>query len=204
MHRQSVSRGFTLVELVIVMIVIAVIAALGTVAVGKIQVSARDQERRTDIQAFAAALENRYRTGNTKSSSPHSATYTAGSYPGENEIFHNIEWFQSQVASEILPGLTRQSITPPGSTPYISLICFTNTTGPCAGNTTTDSMSSTDRETTIRNHIWHLTNGGRETYVYEPITNDNKVCYQNDCSHYNLHYYEEETDSVKTYRSKRQ
>src|ERR1041385_5651051 len=50
-------RGFTIVELLIVIVVIGILAALVIVTYNGIQQKARDTERKTDINAVASHLE---------------------------------------------------------------------------------------------------------------------------------------------------
>lgn len=51
------SRGFTIVELLIVIVVIGILAALVIVTYNGIQQKARDTERKTDIKALQGQLE---------------------------------------------------------------------------------------------------------------------------------------------------
>src|SRR4051794_29206087 len=51
------SRGFTIVELLIVIVVIGILAALVIVTYNGIQQKARDTERKTDIKAVQGHLE---------------------------------------------------------------------------------------------------------------------------------------------------
>ena len=51
------SRGFTIVELLIVIVVIGILAALVVVTYNGIQQKARDTERKTDIKALHGQLE---------------------------------------------------------------------------------------------------------------------------------------------------
>jgi len=58
--KKSTVRGFTIVELLIVVVVIAVLAAITTVAYNGIQKRARDGQRKQDIAAIQKALEMYY------------------------------------------------------------------------------------------------------------------------------------------------
>lgn len=66
---KNTSRGFTIVELLIVIVVIAILAAITVVAYNGIQKRASDAQRRSDLTAIAKALElyyidnNRYPAG---------------------------------------------------------------------------------------------------------------------------------------------
>lgn len=57
MRNRPLSRGFTLVELLVVIVVIAVLAAITVVAYRGIQGRARDAERVQDVNAIVKALE---------------------------------------------------------------------------------------------------------------------------------------------------
>lgn len=56
MHRQA--RGFTIVELLIVIVVIAVLSSISVMAYNGIQQRARDSDRRNDIATIIKAMEN--------------------------------------------------------------------------------------------------------------------------------------------------
>lgn len=53
----SVQRGFTLVELMVVITIIAILSVVGVTVFSGVQKSARDTKRRVDIDAIAKALE---------------------------------------------------------------------------------------------------------------------------------------------------
>jgi len=59
------SKGFTIVELLIVIVVIGILATLVIVTFTGIQQKARDSKRKTDISAVQAALESYYSSNNT-------------------------------------------------------------------------------------------------------------------------------------------
>jgi len=59
------SSGFTIIELLIVIVVIAILAGLVLNAFGNIQARARDTERRNDINAIHTQLELYYTDNDT-------------------------------------------------------------------------------------------------------------------------------------------
>lgn len=60
MYKKSVSEGFTIVELLIVIVVIAVLTSITVVAYNGIQSRSRDAKRRDDIGILERALEAHY------------------------------------------------------------------------------------------------------------------------------------------------
>lgn len=56
----SKNSGFTLIELIIVIVVIGILVGLVTNAFGGLQDDARDSERETDVQALSSELEAYY------------------------------------------------------------------------------------------------------------------------------------------------
>ena len=69
--------GFTIVELLIVIVVIAVLAAISIVAYNGVQSRARDAERRTEMASIEKALEL-YHLDNGGYPTCSNTTYTAG------------------------------------------------------------------------------------------------------------------------------
>jgi prepilin-type N-terminal cleavage/methylation domain-containing protein len=57
------NRGFTIVEILIVVFVMGVLLTLGVSNLRSSQISARDSERKTDVESIAINLENFYRSG---------------------------------------------------------------------------------------------------------------------------------------------
>lgn len=74
-------RGFTIVELLIVIVVIAILAAITIVAFNGVQQRARDAERASDVAAIAKALSAYIADGNTVPNDAEDAKTALGSYP---------------------------------------------------------------------------------------------------------------------------
>ncbi len=60
MHFLPKEKGFTLVELLIVVVIIAVLSAVGMAVFGSQQPKSRDARRKADINAIADAMEANY------------------------------------------------------------------------------------------------------------------------------------------------
>ncbi len=60
MGKTTKQTGFTIVELLIVIVVIGILAAITIVAYGGIQARARDSQRQSDVRAITKALELYY------------------------------------------------------------------------------------------------------------------------------------------------
>ena len=60
MKHSIAGQGFTLVEVILVIVIIGVLTGLVTNAFGGLQDDARDSERKTDVQALASDLEKYY------------------------------------------------------------------------------------------------------------------------------------------------
>ena len=60
MKKQIHHYGFTIVEIIIVIVIIGALTGLVTNAFGGLQDDARDSERKTDVQALASDLESYY------------------------------------------------------------------------------------------------------------------------------------------------
>ncbi|HEU5121209.1 MAG TPA: prepilin-type N-terminal cleavage/methylation domain-containing protein [Candidatus Saccharimonadales bacterium] len=102
--------GFTIVELLIVIVVIAVLASITVVAYNGVQARAKDAERTSDMQAVAKKLELFY--------------VDNGYYPGFSQ-FNTAAWRQTN-----LPGLSDSALTPPG----MSAVSLANTATPASSS----------------------------------------------------------------------
>ena len=83
---QAYRRGFTIIELLITLVVMAGLLTLGVMAFGNSQLKARDERRTSDITAIARGLEQRYEKGNSYATGQPAGEAVAGSYPSINEM----------------------------------------------------------------------------------------------------------------------
>lgn len=80
-------RGFTLVELLVVVAIIAVLAVVGVTVFANVQVNARDARRRADLDALSKALEANFnQTASTYGLGP--SMFTVNKVPVESKTGH--------------------------------------------------------------------------------------------------------------------
>jgi prepilin-type N-terminal cleavage/methylation domain-containing protein len=193
MRRQ---RGFTIVELVVVLTIMAILLVLVTVGLNASQVNARDAKRKADIEAISRGLEVRYKQGNQKITSAPGVNYSAGGYPGVLEYLHLLGWdltnnnfVPAQVVggylTEALPGTSPSNFMSPGKNYGIDIYCFFCGVGP-EDSARINSIVTTDK------------------YIYEPLTATGGQCNGEQCERYNLYYRTEADNVVHTVRSDHQ
>ena len=112
-------RGFTVVELVIVIFIMGALLILGVANLRGSQISARDSERKTDIETIALHLENYYTSAST------------GQYPSTS-LVSNITTIKTA-----LPDIDTASITAPGLTDWSQTFIASTNVGSTNIQTTT-------------------------------------------------------------------
>ncbi len=85
LSERSKSKGFTLVELLVVITILAILMTIGIAVYSGVQKNARDVRRKTDLRSIKVALELYYQTN--------------GKYP-------NRDWVYSTTAQPWIPELT--------------------------------------------------------------------------------------------------
>ncbi|MBM3210317.1 prepilin-type N-terminal cleavage/methylation domain-containing protein [Candidatus Saccharibacteria bacterium] len=166
------SSGFTVVELIVVIIVMGILLGIGVVGLGSLQQNARDEERRTDTENIARILEQEY----PKERYNENGVLFRGSYPATFALTHlNFTTTPSGVNVaylRTLPPLAGADVyapdQPSDGTP--SLVAATNTTS---------SPTSVAPSLTI------------SRYVYQPLTRTNQLCTSNQtqvCEKFRLFY----------------
>lgn len=202
-------RGFTIVELVVVMVIMAVLLTLGVVAMGSVQRDARDRERQADVEQIARGLEQRYVRGNpaiirtgVNGSGTDVNTAVAGGYPSVLEFFHiagfdlttnnyNPVQVQGGYREKDLPGTTKDSFTAPGQAVYaaINIYCFY-----CNSGSGVPPENATYLATLVT----------KDVYIYEPLNASGQQCNDEVCARFNLYYRKEADSTFTVIRSKHQ
>lgn len=195
--------GFTIVELVVVMVIMAILLTLAGFSLNRSQANSRDTERNADIAIIARGLETRYKEGDPRSGLP--AYVAPGSYPDVDEMAYIIgntvsTFSPTQVSggfsNEALPGTSVANFTPPqvsGGSYAGFTIATCTTAGSCASaNDSGANGSATGAATTI------------SKYYYEPIDADGKICKTTTCVRFNLYWRTEVDNQSHILRSNRQ
>jgi len=114
-------RGFTIVELLIVIALMGILLTLSVVNLRGTQISSRDTERKTDIDTISSQLEIFYKVGADNSS-------VLGRYPSTAELNSSTN-IQANLRDTDL-----KSFTPPGATSAdTGFVAATNSTQTTAG-----------------------------------------------------------------------
>ncbi len=192
-------RGFTVVELVVVMVIMAILLVLAGLSISRSQANARDTERKADIDVLARGLEARYVQGGLNPAvTAKPANVTPGSYPSTNEMVHILGRVQANFTPTqivggygptALPGTTVQAFSPP------------SWTGAYDGFEISSGSCGVEDKTCIAALIT------ASNYYYEPINADNTRCNSNvvACVRFNLYWkYETGDTSLQQYRSNHQ
>lgn len=175
-------RGFTVVELVITITVMAILLTLAVVGLESTQVNARDSERLADVEAIALNLENYYRNEDPN------IFLSAWGYMGSNFVANTTELKQK------LPDLDLKNVYAPGKAEPdpISLV-------PAAESGTVITNESTVSPQPSKTN---------DVYVYQPIDRFGYLCDDNftsgECVRFNIYYWRESDNTVQKITSKRQ
>lgn len=155
-------RGFTIIELIIVLAIMGILLVLGVVNLRGSQATARDGERKADVEAIALANESFYNVGNFEDGRDPgtymSSTTGGGTNSGILQVLRDID-----PKSLVAPGkeLTFLSFKPASC----SGVCLQTTSG------VTPTPSTDD-------------------YIYQPIRSDGALCttVSQGCRKFNIYY----------------
>ncbi len=169
-------RGFTIIELIIVIAIMGILLVLGVVEVSSSQLHARDNQRKTNIETIATALENYYNGGNQ-------GTTALLSYPS-TDLVAQLSANNFSMLQDINPNAVVSPTAASGT--VSSIVAATNTTQTTAGVTPQPS-------------------GTNDVYVYQPLQVDGTLCTGTaECRKFNLYYYQESDNSVQMVTSRHQ
>lgn len=195
-------RGFTVIELMVVIIVMGILLALAFAGLRGTQTASRNETRKTNAEIIARGLEQYYNKPDNKYM-PADKQRNAGRYPANNDLWHswggsNNDYSPAQVAGgysdSFLPGVPGRLAG--GDTMQIAFFISPSSTivaNDVEGNKTrlaANTSVSSDRIVyepiimQLGSNPWSAT-PGQDNWV---------VCYNADnvCNAYNLYYFEED------------
>lgn len=197
----SLRDGFTLVEIMITITIMAILMAVGTVSISGLQAQARDKERQTDVETIARGLEQRYQNGNPYIKDNSADLLDKGQYPSVAEYHHMkgetvIDWgivFDPNPApqnnrTEVLVGTTIESFKGPSGTDGFILECDAYSGCGAAGNTS---------------RLNSRFSSSPDAYIYSPKDTSGETCYWENCVGYDL-YWKSENGTIRKIASKHQ
>jgi type II secretory pathway pseudopilin PulG len=113
-------RGFTIVELIIVITIMIILLGLGVANLRNSQINGRDAERKTDIENIVLNLETYYESGTDGSTS-------IGVYPSTTELIGH--------ETTILRDIDMKSLAAPSNSETASSLVVATCTGACVQTT---------------------------------------------------------------------
>ena len=180
-------RGFTIVELIIVIAIMGILLVLAVVNLRSTQINARDEQRKANVDAIAQNLEVFYRSG-------YSGSTVVGQYPATTIVGQE---------TTILPDIDPKSLVSPSST--------TDPNTLVAPSTGTSSLVAATNATQTTAGVSPQPSSSNDVYVYQPLkTTDGgntwTVCSggTDECRKYNLYYWHEGDNTVQMVQSKNQ
>lgn len=163
--------GFTIVELMVVIVVLVILTTIATVRLRLTQQGGRDQERKIDTQAIAAGLEVYYENGNV-------TTYTPkGYYPGGAQV--EAARGLTPPFNEFLEGVAAVSYQAPGREVADSFGVDPGYATSAVGANADGSYSNAQAKILL----------ATRPYLYQPLRRNNAFCVSYiDCVKFNLYY----------------
>lgn len=170
------ARGFTIVEIIVVITAIAILAAITTVTYSGLQVRARDDERLADVEALSSAFETYYEKH--------------GTYPSIRQI-NGTEAGHGMTFLEDTLRIPANALVAPGA-------ASGTTTSLAATGTAAQNPTSDQYLYYVENNVGSTAWGG---VCWDPVPWSTSPPYQS-CSRYTLKYFSEADNTTVSKNSK--
>lgn len=205
-------RGFTIVELLVVMVIVAILLTLSILSISKNQANARDTERNSDAAAIANGLESRYRQGNRFVSSSTNNYIAPGSYPDIKEMALLVKGTASpditaptppngNYIDDVLPGAQIANFKPPKVNDLSGFVIAPCSAVGACGNALNMPVSA---DTIVATSASFSSTVPSTVYYYEPLDANGKICNTTTCVSFNLYWQTEVDKVIHIIRSKHQ
>lgn len=160
-------RGFSIVELMIVIVIMGILLVLAVVNLRSTQVNARDAERRSDVETIGRYLEQVYTSGYGTTATTKSVR---GSYLGTTQLDSDAD------IQSALPDASLAAFTAPGATGF-SVVPATNTNTSATGVIPKPTISTYVYQPFKSNNSLcaSATDGCAYFYIYYCLEADNTV-----------------------------
>jgi len=199
-------RGFTIIELIVVIVIIGILTSLTTVQIVRSAAVARDKERLDDVTTIANHLENIYKTGQPDGKLiPSGDTSVTTAVPMGYPSIAFINNPNDPQSKAIMSGLDERALFSPNKK-TMSLVAATSASGAIGNSAGGINIS-----------------GSNDVYVYQPLSpqttpsgTQDQVCasantpstqeviaprFADTCVKFNIYYYSEVNNTVKTKQS---
>jgi prepilin-type N-terminal cleavage/methylation domain-containing protein len=127
-------KGFTLVELLVAITIVAILAVVGFTLFSGIQAQARDSNRRTEVQEVAKALETHYIAVATAANTVPCPNFSGAALTNPGYCPLESAWFTAKGTGQNIP-----------SDPSAGVYCIANTNDPDVGFTANPTWALADR-----------------------------------------------------------
>jgi type IV pilus assembly protein PilE len=117
--KHSRMAGFTLVELMVVVVITAILASIAVPAYNSSIRKSRRTEAKTTIMDLAAREERYFATQNMYTTSPASLAYGSGAFPLQSGTYYQISSVTTSAATATTPGGYVLQVTPVAGSPQL-------------------------------------------------------------------------------------
>lgn len=184
-------RGFTVVEIIVVIVLIGILLALAMARLGDTQVAARDDALKKEAESIARGLENYYKTGNPNYS------ISPGAYPSADEFLHASGDDVPSIGPQVTGGYL-DSWLEGVRLPVISKLQLITMSGQTPENSTNINNSTPAGVITYEPLVYAEASGpDPDRFIF--CTTKSQAC-----SKFNIYYRNEQNNIVRVIRSVRQ